>query len=219
MCLTPGSETNCEDSKAVSTLTTTAPVSKPIRDRTPFQPQHDLNDHWTTVNTMVIGDHEIPHRVAMHIPVSVLQATVGCDICLEGPSHIKRLVVESTLNTFHEGHKTVALVVGTTGGSIKLRKGVLLTKALVIESLEFPASCLASVYQNTSVNNTASVPTLESCVAVADYPELRYSLLELLRIYRNVIDLPAETLGTTGSTEHHIKLKPGIQSLYSRPNK
>ena len=204
MCLASGSETMCEDYKGtfkaqtVSTLTVTDPVSEPNRDRIPFQ-SNDPNDNWITVNAMVIGDHEIPHRVAMHIPVSVPQATVRCDICLEGPIHIKRLVVEATLNTVREGHKTVALVVNTTGGPIKLKTGVLLTKALVFdrpvvpEPLEFPASFLASVYQNTSVNNMASVPTLKPCVPVADYPELRHSLLELLNQYRNIIALPDAT--------------------------
>ena len=31
--------------------------------------------------------------MAMHIPVSVPKATVGCDICFEGPSRVKRLVL------------------------------------------------------------------------------------------------------------------------------
>ena len=152
------------------------------------------------MNATVIGGHEIPHRVAMRIPVTVPQATVGCDIYLEGPIHIKRLVVESTLNTVREGHKT-ALVVNTTGGPIKLKTVVLLTKALVFdrpvvpEPLEFPASFLASVYQNTSVNKTASVLTLKSCVLVADYPEPRHSLLELLNQYRDVIALPQTVWG------------------------
>ena len=179
----------------MSTLTVTESVSESNGDKIPFQ-LNNSNDNWTTVNATVIGDHEIPHRVAMHIPVSVPQATVDYDICLEGPSHIKRLVVKSTLITVREGHKTVALVVNITGGPIKLKTGVLLTKALVFdrpvvpEPLEFPVSFLASVYQNTSVNNTASVPTLKSCVPVADYPELRHSLLELLNQYRDVIALP-----------------------------
>ena len=171
------------------------------------------------MNATVIGDHEIPHRVAMHILVSVLQTTVSCDICLEGPSHIKRLVVESTPNTVREGHKTVALVVNTTGHPIKLKTGVLLSKALVFdrpvvpEPLEIPASCFASVYQNSSVNNTASVPTLKACVPVADYLELRHLLLELLNQYRDVIALPGEALGATNFTEHDMKLKPGTQPI------
>ena len=138
MCLASWSEIICDDYKgifitqAVSTLTVTDPVSEPNRDRFPF-PSNDPNDNWTTVNATVIGDHEISHRVAMNIPVSVPQATVGCDICLEVPSHIKRLVVESTLNRVREGHKTVALVVNTTGGPIKLKSGILLIKALIFD--------------------------------------------------------------------------------------
>ena len=197
----------------------TDPVSEPNRDKIPFQ-SNDPNDNWTAVNATIIGDHEISHRVAMHIPVLAPQATIGCEICLEDPSHIKRLVVESTLNTVREGHKTVALVVNTTGGPIKLKTGVLLTKALVFdrpvvpEPLEFPASFLVSVYQNTSVNNLGSVPTLKSCVPVAGYPELRQSLLELLNQYRDVIALPGEALDATDFTEHHIKLKPETQPTY-----
>ena len=74
------------------------------------------------MNTTVIGDNETPHRVAMYIAVSVPKLTVSCDICLESPIHIKRLVVESTLNTVRDGHTTVALVINTTGGPIKLKK-------------------------------------------------------------------------------------------------
>ena len=73
----------------------------------------DPSGKWKAINTTVIGDHEIPHRISMHIPVSVPKATVGCDICFEGPSRVKRLVVESTLNRVREGHKTALLVANT----------------------------------------------------------------------------------------------------------
>ncbi|MPC52205.1 hypothetical protein E2C01_046068 [Portunus trituberculatus] len=54
---------------------------------------------WTIVQATVIGSHNIPDNTAMHIPVSVPNAGVGCDICIEGPSKVKRLAVERTLGT------------------------------------------------------------------------------------------------------------------------
>ena len=82
------------------------------------------------------------------------------------------------------------------------------------EPLEFPASCLTSVSQNISVNNTAFVPVLESCVPGADYPELRHSLLEISNQYYDAIALPGETLSATDFTEYHVKSKPGTQPIY-----
>ncbi len=55
----------------------------------------------------------------MHVPMSVPNATAGCDICLKGAGYVKRLAVEPTLNTVREGHKTVAFVVKTTGSPVK----------------------------------------------------------------------------------------------------
>ena len=57
---------------------------------------------------------------------------------------MQRLAVEPTLCTVREGHKTNALVLNTTGGSIKLRQGVFLSEALaydgqvVSEPLDLP---------------------------------------------------------------------------------
>ncbi len=47
-----------------------------------------ISKNWRTVNAVVVGDHVIPQKTAAHIPVSIPQATVGCDVCLEGPSHV-----------------------------------------------------------------------------------------------------------------------------------
>ena len=46
---------------------------------------------------------------------------------------MQRLAVEPTLCTVREGHTTNALVVNTTGGSIKLRQGVFLSEALAYD--------------------------------------------------------------------------------------
>ncbi len=71
----------------------------------------------------------------MHIPVSVHNATVGCELCPEGPSHVNTLAIDSTLNTVRKGGWTMASVVNTTGGPVKLRNGVFLGRALVFDGL------------------------------------------------------------------------------------
>ncbi len=68
-------------------------VSSSVTDTAPNPKQTDLSKEWKSVNAIVVGNHETPHRTAMHIPVSVPNATVGCDICLEGPSQVKALTV------------------------------------------------------------------------------------------------------------------------------
>ena len=207
-----------QEAQAVCTIPATSPRSTPVQTK-----QNNLNTpngKWKVVNATVIGDHEIPDRVAMHIPVSVPKATVGCDICLEGPSRVKRLVVESTLNTVREGHRSAALVVNTTGSPIKLKQGVFLSEALaydkpvVSEPLEMPANHVASLHPGSNDNKQAEIQNLDSFVTTSDYPELRPSLLKLLKKYREVIALPGESLGVTDRSQHHIKLKPGTQPVY-----
>ncbi len=81
-------------------------VSISVTDTTRKPKSADDLGEWKSVNA--IRNHEIPHRTAMHIPVSVPNATVGCNICHEEPSQIKALALESTLNTFREGNRTLA---------------------------------------------------------------------------------------------------------------
>ncbi len=102
--------------QAVPTVQVPSTVSSSNKDTV----KKDLNGNCRHVNATVIRDHEIPDRTAMHIP----SATVGCDICLEGASYIKRLAVEPTLNTVREGYKTVAFVVNTTGDPVKIKHRV-----------------------------------------------------------------------------------------------
>ena len=45
----------------------------------------DPTENWKSVRATVVGNHSIPDRYAMHIPVSVPDAFVGSDICLAGP--------------------------------------------------------------------------------------------------------------------------------------
>lgn len=46
---------------------------------------------------------------------------------MEGPSRVKKLTVEPTLNTVHEGNQITVLAVNTSGGPIKLKQGVFIT--------------------------------------------------------------------------------------------
>ena len=176
--------------------------------------------NWMEIGATVIGNHEIPDRTAMHIPVAVPGATVGCDICLESHSHVNRLAVEPTLNTVRTGNRTLAFVVNTTGGPVKIKQGVLLTQALaydrqvVEEPLLSKSQNVASVYSGTSDKPKTATPTIDSIVKIQDYPELRSSLVKLLDKYREVIALPGEGLGSTTRAEHIIKLKPGTQPIY-----
>ncbi len=87
-------------------------MSSAIRDTD----QNLMKGDWKLVKATVVGDHEIPTHVAMHIPISIPKATVGCDICIEGPSQVQRVYVEPTLIIVRDGHKATALVVNTTGG-------------------------------------------------------------------------------------------------------
>lgn len=176
--------------------------------------------NWTVVQATVIGSHNIPDRTAMHIPVSVPNARVGCDICIEGPSKVKRLAVEPTLCTVRDGHQTSALVVNNTGGPIKLRQGVFLSEALAYdgrvapEPVDLAESSVAPVCASVSTDLMTQTQELENLVTVADYPELRNSLIQLLKRYRDVFALPGEPLGATDRAEHHIKLKPGTNPIY-----
>ena len=182
--------------------------------------QSNAQRDWKQVRATVVGDHEIPDRTAMHVPISVPHSTVGCDICIEGPSQVQKLSVEPTLTTVREGHKATALVVNTTGGPVRLRQGVFLSKALaydkrvIPEPPEFPQACIASVDQLPSNSERGQDPTLSSYVSVVDYPELKQPLLKLLGRYRDVIALPGEPLGATTCIEHHVRLKPGTQPIY-----
>ncbi len=49
---------------------------------------------------------------------------------------------------------------------------------------------------------------------VVDYPEVKHSLLELLEHFRDVIELPGETLGVTDRAAHHTMLKPDTHPEY-----
>ncbi len=215
-----GGRVDYSPTQAAPVVQNLSPVSSSVTDKTPIIKQTDLSLEWKSVNTLVVGNHEIPQRTAMHIPVSVPNATVGCDICLEGPSLVKALTVESTLNTVREGNRTIALVVNTTGSPVKLKQGVFLSRALAYngrvesEPDELPQACVGTVSHSPACDKTSQNSSIDSHVKVVDYPELRPSLLNLLNKYREVIALPGESLGTTDKTEHHIRLTPDTHPIY-----
>ncbi len=145
---------------------------------------------------------------------------MGCNICLEGPSQIKALAVVSTLNTVRKGNQTLAFVVNTTDGPIKLKQGVFLSRALafngqvITEPVELPSTCIGAVNHSPTSDKRTPNLSLDSHVKIVDYPELKTSLLSLLNKYRDVIALLGEPLDATDKTEHQIKLKPNTHPVY-----
>ena len=175
--------------------------------------------NWRCVKATVVGNHEIPDRVAMRIPITVPDAPVNSDICFTGPCKLQRLAVESTLSTVQEGNVTSALVVNVTGGPVRVKHGLYLGDGLVYDQkvlptpLDFPKACVATV-SSTSDSELGLGPPLSSLVNVVDYPELKHSLLDILEEHRNVIALPGEPLGSTEHAEHRILLKPNTKPVY-----
>ncbi len=198
---------------------TVAPLAvAPTRDVAP-QPSSSVPT-WCSVNAVILGNHEIPHRFAMRIPVS-LAAPIGTDVCFDGPSLVHALTFELTLATVREGNRIDALVVNNSGAPVRLRKGVLFTRALVYGAsvsdtpldLDFPSLSIGAV-ADVQLGGETQQPILDSHVTVADYPKLRARLLGTLNKYRDIIALSGEALGATTLTEHSIKLKPGARPVY-----
>ncbi len=169
-----------------------------------------ISKYWRTVHAVVIRDHVIPQKTAVDIPVSVLQATVGCNICLEGPSHVAALAVESTLTTGPERNRIIALVENTTGGLLNFKKGVLLAQVIAFDGqvmptpIQLPSVSVGAVHDSPASSEKSSTASLDPLVKVVDYPEHRPSLLSLLNKYRSVISLPSKPLGATSKAEHLI---------------
>ncbi len=53
---------------------------------------------------------------------------------------------------------------------------------------------------------------------MADYPELKSTLLKLLYRYRVVVAAPGEPLGVTNRAEHNIRLKLDTKPMYRFPH-
>ncbi len=118
MCLASPWNGSSRQSVDTSVARATSPDSPPIS-------LTDISKEWKTVNAVTIGDHVIPQKTAAQIPVSVPPASIGCDIYLEGPSHITTLAVEPTLKTVQDGNRTVAIVVNNTASPLRLKQVLL----------------------------------------------------------------------------------------------
>ncbi len=70
---------------------------------------------------------------------------------MKGLSQIKTLAVDSTLNTVREENRTLAFVVITNNGPIKLKQGVFFSREIVFnrqvmpEPMELPHACISAV--------------------------------------------------------------------------
>lgn len=103
-------------------------VFDPVDDTTPLHTspskRTDVSCEWKSVSEIVLGKHETIQRFPMHIPVSIPNAIVVCDDCLDKSTRIQALPVEFTVNTVHKGKHTVASVITATGSPLKLKNGV-----------------------------------------------------------------------------------------------
>ncbi len=146
---------------------------------------NDVCRGWKSVNAIVIGNHEIPQRTAMYIPVSVPNATVVCYLCLEGPSRVNTLAIDFTLNTLREGRRIVVLVVTSTGGPVKLRNDLFGSRSSVRRT-DVTQTDGVKTYscrrrnQPCAGDKTSQSSSLGSFQKVGDYPELKGPLLKLL---------------------------------------
>ncbi len=185
----------------------------------------DVLPQWDSVNAVVLGNHETPHRFAVRIPVS-LAAPVGSDVCFDGPSLVHALTLEPTLATVREGNTADALVVNNSGSPVRLRKGVLHTHALAYgaqvssEPLDLDLTSLSiGAVADVRLGGKTTSPKvdnkLDSHVTVEDYPELRAHLLETLTRYRDTIALSGEALGATSLMAHNKTQAQHSASLYS----
>ncbi len=183
------------------------------------QPQpSDVLPRWNSVNEVVLDNHEIPHRFAVRVPVSLAEPVDSAD-CFDAPSLVQALTLEPILATVRDGNTAETLVVNNSGGPVRLRKGVVLTRALAYgaqvtsQPLDLPSFSI-SEFAGVQLGGENTNPKLDNHVNVKDYPELRARLLETLNRYRDTIALSGEALGATSLMEHNIKLKPGTRQVY-----
>ncbi len=181
-------------------------MSTAVTETTPEPRLDDLFREWKSVNEMIIENQEIPQRKAMHIPVSVPDATFACDICFEKSSQIKELAVELTLNTVREGNQSVAFVLDAAGGLFIRKQGVILSSApafngqVMPEPVELSHARVGAVSHSSANDKSTHYLSLDSRVKVVDYHELKPSLLSLHNKYWDLIALLRESLATIDKT-------------------
>ncbi len=82
------------------------------------------------------------------------------------------------------------------------------------EPLELKYTPVGAVNQPCAGDKISQASSLGSFLKVSDYLELNGPLLKLLHHYRDVIALSGESLGTTDTTEHKIRVKPDTKPVY-----
>ncbi len=82
------------------------------------------------------------------------------------------------------------------------------------EPLELEHTRVEAVNQPCAGDKTSQASSLVFSLKVDDYSELKGPLLKLLHQYRDVIALPHESLGTTDTTEHKIRVKPDTKPVH-----
>ncbi len=85
---------------------------------------------------------------------------------------------------------------------------------MLSESLELKHTPVGAVNQPFAGNMTSQASSLGSFLKVDDYLELKGPLVKFLHQYRDVIALSGESLGTTDTTEHKIRVKPNTKPVY-----
>ncbi len=134
-------------------------------------------------------------------------------------SNISRVRVESTLSRIREGHLSQALVINTLGAPITLKQGLYLCqylvydKQVICESEENPDAYVSAVgsQKKDSPNKQSS---LDSYIKITHFTKMKPTLLQVLESHREAIVLPGDSLSGTHCAEHHIKLKPGKNTVY-----
>ncbi len=180
--------------------------------------------HWPTVSAKVERTQEIPDRAAKMITIRVDKIQVGSDACINGAPNTHRTGVESTLSKVRGGNLTEALVVNTSGAPITLKQDQRIGQVLVYDRQVASEPELSSVYASaiSSQSHDATAQRSASLVPfikVAHYSEMKPILLQVLEMHRGAIALPGKPLGVTHCAEHHIKLKPGSNPVYTNAYK
>ena len=81
-------------------------------------------------------------------------------------------------------------------------------------ALDLPGPSSTSACASVRKDSAVRSQMLESLITVTDYSELRSTLIQLLKRYRDVFAQPGEPLDATDKAEHHIKLKPASNPVY-----
>ncbi len=153
------------------------------------------------------------------IKIRVDEAQAGSDACIYGAPNICRIAVESTLSRVREGNLAEAMVVNTSGAPINLKHGQRIGQVLVYDRQVASEPYVSTISSQSHDAAAQRSPSLEPFIKVAHYSEMKLTLLQVLEMHRGAIPFPGEPLGATHCAEHHIKLKPGSNPVYTNAYK